>query len=148
MLEHDNDPETGISADGYDDRQMPTRGVGQYPVAGTAALARLVYVEQAVRAATVKADPDSDLMKYWRQLLSHKWTLVAMALLGVVGGLIGHLRQTPVYVARTALELNAPNEGSLVGGPRFEETGSPDALLQTQIRIMESSIVRERVTRS
>ncbi|MCC6591543.1 MAG: polysaccharide biosynthesis tyrosine autokinase [Bryobacterales bacterium] len=144
MPEYDNDQVNSMGADGYADDQFPTRVVGQYAGSGGAALARLVYVEQAAGDGT-DADPSNDLMKYWRQLRSHKWTLVVMALLGVAAGLGGHLRQTPVYVARTALELNAPNEGSLVGGPRLEETGSPDALLQTQIRIMESSIVRERV---
>ena len=111
---------------------------------GRQAVARLVFVDQGSGEGP-EGDSSADLMKYWRQLLAHKWKVLALALLGLVAGLLVHLRQAPIYVARTSLEMNAPNERALMGGPQLEETGSPDLLLQTQIRIMQSSVVRERV---
>ncbi len=138
------DPLTSGGMDRYDD-SANSRAVDIYRGGGGApATARLVFLDQG-GGESPESDSSNDLMKYWRQLLAHKWKVLALALLGLLGGLIAHLRQTPIYVARTTLEMNAPNESTLVGGPQLEETGGPDLLLQTQIRIMQSSVVRERV---
>ncbi len=83
-------------------------------------------------------------------LRRHKGTLVLIAFLGLLSSLLLTLPQTPVYQARTSLEIRNLNENFLnmrEVNPTANEGGSspPESDLQTQVKILQSESVLERV---
>ena len=74
------DPLTSGGMERYDD-PANSRAVEVYRGGGLPATARLVFLDQGSGEAA-ESDSSNDLMKYWRQLLAHKWKVVALALLG------------------------------------------------------------------
>ncbi len=88
--------------------------------------------------------------EYWRTLRQRKGTVALAALAGLLGACLYTLPQTPVYQARAVLEWHSLNENflnmrevNLV--PDAGNASSPDYDIQTEIRILESGSLIERV---
>lgn len=94
-------------------------------------------------------DEASGLIQYWRLLLRHKGLLSFMTALGGLAAVLLTVPQTPVYRAKTSLEVQSLNDNFLnmrelsptAVGPSF----SPDYDLQTQTRILQSRILLDRL---
>ena len=88
------------------------------------------------------------LSEYGQMLGRHKWLILGVtALFALVGGTVG-LFQTPMYQARTALEVQGPNENFLnqkdmdpaaSGGPSSLET-----YVETQARILQDDALLDK----
>ncbi|MCL4840464.1 MAG: polysaccharide biosynthesis tyrosine autokinase [Bryobacteraceae bacterium] len=97
-------------------------------------------------------DPDSGgLLDYWRILRRRKGTLIIGAVAGLLIGIASTLPQTPIYQAKTTLEIQSFNQNFMNMGNLQEVTeGSGPAGnmvdLQTQIKILQSDTLVDRVT--
>lgn len=89
------------------------------------------------------------LVEYWRILRRRKGTLILIAFLGGLAGLLYTLPQTPVYQARTSLEIQTLNQDflNIRQVSQVSEPNTWDTLtdIQTQIRILQSDSLVERV---
>ncbi len=116
--------------------------------AGTSLRVRPQYVEATY--PEVIEDPGSSLLlEYWDILRRRKGTLVLIAFLGLLSSLLFTLPQTPVYQARASLEIQNLNRNFLnmrdVSPTANEGGSSPEYDLRTEVRILQSESVLERV---
>src|SRR5262249_24010445 len=88
-------------------------------------------------SATTQEDLPS---QYWQQLWSIKWLVVVFAAAGIGVGLLIAALQTPIYRARTSLELQMLNQNYLDMRSIDPVAGndSLDTFLQTQIQLLSS----------
>lgn len=95
------------------------------------------------------ASPSSLLLEYWHIFRRRKGTILIAAFLGVLAGILFTLPQTPIYQARTSLEIQGINENFLdMKEGRLASTlpdYSLDAYIQTQMKILQSDTLIERV---
>ncbi len=116
---------------------------------GNRLAARPQYIE--VPPAEVLEEPGPGLLlEYWDILRRHRGTLVLTAFLGLLAALLFTLPQTPVYRARASLEIQNLNENFLNMrdvNATTNEGGAypPEYDLQTQVKILQSESVLERV---
>lgn len=108
-------------------------GYAHYPAYG--------YAEQ-LHAEQAGAGEAGGLIEYWRILSRRRGTLALIAALGIVVAVLVTLPQTPVYRARTALEVQNIN-GDFLNAKQINpvsEDGGVNSLtdVQTQMRIIES----------
>ena len=93
---------------------------------------------------------DSDrqgLVEYWRIVQRYKGTILIVAFLGLVIGLLVTLPQTPVYQAKLTLEIQDINQNFLnmkETAPVAESGNSALADIQTQLKIILSDSLLER----
>ena len=94
-------------------------------------------------------DGRGGLLEYWQILRRRKGTVLLIAFLGVLSGVLVTLPQTPVYQARTSLEVQDMNQDFMnmrqmtpvsEGGQGY--TALTD--IQTQIKILQSETLAER----
>jgi succinoglycan biosynthesis transport protein ExoP len=94
-------------------------------------------------------DDSGSLLDYARILRRHKGTLLLIAFLGTLAAVLVTLPQTPVYQARTSLEIVELNENflNIKQVMPISESGASAALtdIQTQIKILQSESLIERV---
>ena len=127
-------------------------GPGQTPVPhknGTAHLpARAPYMEVPPPVVWNGEAPPL-LLEYWYMLRRRKGTLVLIACLGLLAGVLLTLPQTPVYQARTVLEIQNLNQNFLNMrdvSPTAQEGSNPlETDLQTEIGILQSESVLKQV---
>ncbi len=89
-----------------------------------------------------------DLVHLWRVLSRYSVRVLAFAILGLLAGWLVSVKQTPLYQARTTVEvqalngnfLNMANVDPLVGG-QFH----PESDIQTQVKLLQSRSLIERV---
>ncbi|MBI4877396.1 MAG: hypothetical protein HY822_22440, partial [Acidobacteria bacterium] len=117
--------------------------------------ARSEPVSQAYRPAyDYTADQFEDqeqgsLIEYWRMLQRRKGTVILIAFVGALVGLLVTLPQTPVYQARLSLEVQDLNQNFMnmkeVSPVTEAGGGSLSALtdIQTQIKILQSESLIE-----
>ena len=108
---------------------------------------RYEYVE--VPAPDSGAEPEGPtLLDYWRTLKRNKGTLALFALGGIAAAVLFSLPQTPVYQAKMTLEILNLNE-NVLNRRQLEPTeapaGSPELDIRTQVRILQSEALVERV---
>jgi capsular exopolysaccharide synthesis family protein len=88
------------------------------------------------------------LVEYWRILRRRKGTVIAIAVAGLLAGFLVTLPQTPVYQARTSLEIQDLNQDFMNMKQVSPVTESPTytALsdIQTQIKILQSDTLADR----
>ena len=89
------------------------------------------------------------LLEYWRLLRRRQGTLILSVCLGLLAAVLVTLPQTPVYQAKTSIELLNLNE-NFMNMKDVEQVGSEvgDSLLtdiQTQIKILQSNMLLDRV---
>lgn len=87
------------------------------------------------------------LLNYWRLLVRHKSTIVLVAFAGTVAAILLTLPQTPVYRAKTSLEIQDVNENfmNMRNVTPTAHVYAPEYDLRTQTRILESRSLLERV---
>ncbi len=88
------------------------------------------------------------LLYYWSILRRRKGALLLASFVGAVAGILITLPQTPVFQARASLEIQAVNENFLNMrdvNPNSDTQSSPEYDLQTQVRILQSQTLIERV---
>ena len=86
---------------------LPAPTVRKEPLSGT-------YTETpATGRAQAKAEPDTNLLEYWRILRRRKGTLILIAAVGAIIGFLITLPQTPIYQVRTSLEIVGLNQNFL-----------------------------------
>jgi polysaccharide biosynthesis transport protein len=102
------------------------------------------YVESP-EAEGVAPGHDS-LMDYRNILLRHKKTLLSFVLVGLLGGFLISLVQTPIYRVRTSLEIQGNNFLDIKGSN--DSTGSYgtiESYVETQVKLLQSEFVLEHV---
>ena len=112
---------------------------------------RLRVRAQYTEAPPAIEDPSSSLLlEYWDILRRRKGTLFLIAFLGLLLSVLLTLPQTPIYQARASLEIQSFNENFLNmrnvsptdnDGP----SSSPEVDLRTEVKIIQSESVLERV---
>jgi capsular exopolysaccharide synthesis family protein len=112
-------------------------------------VARPQYIEVVPPAAVEEPGPGL-LLEYWDILRRRRGTLLLIAFVGFLCSLLLTLPQTPIYQARASLEIQNLNENFLNMrdvSPTANEGGSspPESGLQTQVKILQSESVLERV---
>lgn len=91
--------------------------------------------------------PKKTFVDYANLVLHHKVVLAICVLAGMAVSIMAILKETPLYRASATIEIRTPKTGASlinVGGSEFElaDTG---AELETQIRILESGKLADRV---
>jgi succinoglycan biosynthesis transport protein ExoP len=93
--------------------------------------------------------PSGGLLEYWRIIQRRRGTVILIACLGMVAGFLYTLPQTPVYQARTVIEVQGMNEDFMHMKDVNPTSGStsydPLIDLQTQVRILQSRALLARV---
>jgi capsular exopolysaccharide synthesis family protein len=117
--------------------------VPKEPLSGT-------YTEMPATARPqAKAEPDTNLLEYWRILRRRKATLILIAAVGAILGFLITLPQTAIYQVRTSLEIVGLNQNFLnvkEADPLNEGGSMVDATdIQTQIKILQSESLIQRV---
>jgi uncharacterized protein involved in exopolysaccharide biosynthesis/Mrp family chromosome partitioning ATPase len=94
-------------------------------------------------------EDEGGLLEYWRVLRRRKGTLILLSAVGLVLGVVITLPQTPVYQARTTLEVLEMNQNfmNMQNVQQVTETGGWDSTIniQTQIKILQSDALLGRV---
>jgi polysaccharide biosynthesis transport protein len=95
-------------------------------------------------------EPESrSLLEYWRILRRRKGTLILIASVGAIIGFLVTLPQTPIYQAKTSLEIVGLNQNFLnfkESSPLNESGPSVDTTdIQTQIQILQSDSLMDGV---
>jgi polysaccharide biosynthesis transport protein len=100
-----------------------------------------------VPAEAVADNPHSNLFEYWNKLQKRKFAILACIAVGVLGGLIFSLFQTPLYRTRTSLEVDDLNENfqNLKDQDPTASGGAAESYFQTQIKVLQSRDMVERV---
>ncbi len=101
-------------------------------------------------ARPVEADVRG-VLDYWNLIRRRKWLVTFLVLVGTVIGALLTLSQTPLYRARTSLEIQSSDDVAAQAGMEGRErvTLSETAMqsyLQTQVVILESRTFKKRVT--
>ncbi len=134
------------------ENQRQLAGPGEDPHearnAGTSLRVRPQYPEAMF--PEVIEDPDSSLLLgYWDILRRRKGTIVLIAFLGLLSALLFTFPQTPLYQARASLEIQSLNKNFLnmhdVSPTASEGSSSPESDLRTEVKILQSESVLERV---
>jgi capsular exopolysaccharide synthesis family protein len=86
--------------------------------------------------------------QYWQTFRRHRSTILSVALLGLLAGYLVSLVQTPVYEARTLLEIQSINENFL-NMAEVNVVAAPSMLrdsdVQTHVQLLQSNSLIERV---
>mgnify|MGYP000930294047 CR=1 FL=1 len=94
------------------------------------------------------AAPQSSLVEYWTILKRNKGTVLSLALLGSVVGVLLTIPQTRLYQARTSVEIENLNENFLhikQLSPTESGGAAQASDIQTQIKIIQSDSLVQRV---
>jgi len=83
---------------------------------------------------------------YLQTVLRHRWLIAAMVLAGVALSVLLYLTTQPLYVARTSIEIQ-PMNSDFMDARNVAPTATlpSDAVLQTQIKLLNSESLSERV---
>ena len=115
-------------------------------VAGPPAPTR--YVDAVVNDYLDASDSEG-LLEYWRVLWRHKATILVGAFLGTLLGFLVSLPQTPIYRARTAIEIETLNENYLnlreINPTTASGSVAREFEISTQVKVLESRSLAEKV---
>jgi capsular exopolysaccharide synthesis family protein len=87
------------------------------------------------------------VVEYWRLLKRKRGALVVASFLGLIAGVLFTLPQTPLYRSRTTVEIQNLN-GDFMKSKQMNpvnDTSDPNVDVQTQIKIIQSESLVERV---
>ncbi len=76
-------------------------------------------------------DEGPGLLDYWRIIMRHKWSIISLALLGVLIGGITAYSATPIYKATSTL-LIEPNQPKITNISQLEGSTSDRLFYETQ----------------
>lgn len=114
------------------------------------ALSDDIYIQQSeYTPGGTESNTPRVLLEYWYIIRNSKWTVCAFVLGGIVAAALVTMALTPIYQARTTLEMQELN-GNFLGMKSADPTiafpeYSQDAIVQTQIKILQSNSVMKRV---
>jgi polysaccharide biosynthesis transport protein len=128
------------SSDGYS-RELVVR---QEPAAGRA---NLVYMEPLQAYNMPAEETGGGARALWQILAEHKLAIGLLALLGIAGGIAVSLVQIPIYDARTTLEFQSSKTESPTGGASDDSGFTPESYLQTQVKVLQSRTLSDRVAK-
>lgn len=98
---------------------------------------------------TESGPPNYDsLSDYWHLLSRYKLTLLAFTVAGLLAAIFISLMETPVYRARTSLEIQSPDFLEMKGVDGNNETGNyptPETYVETQVKLLQSESLLEDV---
>ena len=89
----------------------------------------------------------SELVEYWRVIVRHKAAVLLSIVLGGLIGVLWCLPQTPIYQARTTLEVQGLNQDFLNLKDVTPMNGAaldPTTDILTQVKLIESKSLRQR----
>jgi succinoglycan biosynthesis transport protein ExoP len=93
------------------------------------------------------------IVAYWRMVMRHRWTVVLIACIGMIAGILFTLPQTPIFQARATLEVQGVNENFL-NFKDLSPTSAPGGYVDpsyeilTDVKILESrSLLDQTVQR-
>jgi uncharacterized protein involved in exopolysaccharide biosynthesis len=92
---------------------------------------------ETLTGAVSETDDVTVLLHYLRVLWKHKWIVLLTTVLGMAAGLGFSLSRTPLYTARTSLEIVNPYEPV--------ETGQAGRDLGTKVQLLTSKGLADRV---
>lgn len=117
-------------------------------IASQTSLERVQYVEYNPEYSGTREAPSGGLLEYWRILQRRKGTVILIAIVGAVFGLLYTLPKAPIYQARTVIEIEALNDDFMYGhdiNPNSNAGGSYlDYDIQTQVKVVQSRSVIQR----
>lgn len=116
------------------------------PHAASHELTRLICLEPLDAGSEGKSE-SGGMLELWQLLMGHKRMLAAFAGMGIAAALLVTALQTPIYQARTVVEVQSFTETSpepIGEGPIIPGYTS-ESYLQTQAQILQSASVRARV---
>lgn len=90
------------------------------------------------------------LLEYWQMARRHKGALVVFIVLGGLGGFLMTLPSPRIYQARTSIEIQQLNNdflGMRNVNPTASDSYYGDADIQTQVKILQSRLIIERVAK-
>ena len=93
---------------------------------------------------------EPSLLEYWRIIRRRKGALIVAATLGLIAGALVTLPQTPIYQAKTSLEIQDMNQDFLGMRSVTQVSDLPSTTvtdIQTQIRILQSDSLKDRVAK-
>ena len=127
----------------------PRRNAGRFAGGASHEMTRLICVEPLDAAAGGSSRDSSGMLELWHLLRDHKLAIALFAVVGVAAAMLLSMLQTPMYEARTTLEVQSLNEGGVEPLPEAAPGGgyTPETYLQTQARILESATLRTRVNK-
>ncbi len=91
------------------------------------------------------ARSDDSLLEYWRLLVHHRMTLLVFAAAGLLGAILFSLVETPIYRARTSIEIQGPNYMQTKGPETGDSAAATEAYVETQIKLLQSESLLELV---
>jgi len=104
---------------------------------------------ESLRGEVAAAPGYDSFLDYWHILMRHKMPLLYFALAGLIAAILFSLAQTPLYRARTSLEIQDFNEDflDLKSVDPTDSTGNrtAESYIGTQIKILQSESLLERV---
>lgn len=112
-----------------------------------AAGASLVYMEPLHGYSAPADEPGGGLAAVWQIIAEHRLTIVLLAILGVAAGIGISMIQIPIYDARTTLEFQSSKAEPPVGGETGGSGFTPDSYLQTQVKVLQSRTLNDRVAK-
>ena len=94
--------------------------------------------------------PSGSLLEYWRVMQRRKGTVILVSLLGLIAGFLYTVPQTPIFQARTVIEIQGLNEDFLHMrdvNPNANTSSGWDPMvdLQTQVHMLQSRALISRV---
>ena len=109
------------------------------------------YIDAPPGGQQAPDEEDNDgLITYWRVVRRHKAVLLLGATLGAIAGALITIPQTPVYQATVSIEIQGMNDDFLnmrAITPTTSTSWDPSYDIQTQVRVMQSRPVMDRVIR-
>lgn len=93
----------------------------------------------------IEAEEHPDLIAYWRVMRKRRWMILTVFFVLFTLVLIGTLKQTPIYSAKSLLEIQKENPNILSVQELFELDSVSDTYLETQFKILRSESLARRV---
>lgn len=101
-------------------------------------------------ASAVAAQSDIDLREFRAALYRNRWTIGGIAGLGIIVGLLLALLTTPIYRATSTIQIDQAGPQILDTDAQDQNSQSmeSDSYLQTQVEVLRSRSLSDRVARS
>src|SRR6202142_3070688 len=98
-------------------------------------------------AFEVEPDESPSLLAYWIVLRKRRWTALALLAFTFAAVLIATLKETPLYEAKTLIEIEKENPNIVTTADLFEIDNVSNTFLETQYKVLESQSLSRRVIR-
>lgn len=88
-----------------------------------------------------------NLLSYWSVLRKRRWLVLAVLVVVFTAVVIATLKETPLYRARTLVEIEKENPNIVTADDLFELDNVNSTFLETQYKVLESESLARRVIR-